>query len=220
MAGTVVGVFKNHFEAEQGAQALLDNGVPLEDITIVAKSAGGETGAASEGATPLDEGNPYLSTGVREVPQHDIEQPVNTADEAAARGVVGLVIGATLGSLVTALLIYFPYFEPIFMAHPLMSQLVGAAVGGAIGAALGVMTAGGIPPEAARAYHTEVEAGRALVTTIASSRNAPHLQDVLREHGARRLGFFTRFIDSIQSLESGGADPKNDQSHQAPAGSS
>jgi len=132
MAGTVVGVFKDHFEAEQGAQALLENGVPLEDITIVAKDAGGETGAVSEGNTPEEHNNEYLSTGVREVSEHDIEQPVNTADEAVARGVVGLVIGATLGSLVTALLIYFPYFEPIFMAHPLMSQLVGAAVGAAM----------------------------------------------------------------------------------------
>ena len=217
MAGTVVGVFKNHFEAERGAQALLDSGVPLEDITIVAKSAGGETGAASEGSAPVDQGNPSLSSGIREVPAHDVEQPINTADEAIARAVVGLVIGSTLGSLVVALLIYFPYFEPIFMAHPLGSQLTGAAVGGLIGAALGALTAGGIPNEAARAYHTDVEAGRALVTALSSSRNATHMQEILRDSGARRLGFYTRFIDTIQSIESGGASAKLDQSHQAPA---
>lgn len=220
MAGTVVGVFKNHFEAEQGAQALLDNGVPLEDITIVAKSAGGETGAASEGSAPEEQGNAFLSTGVREVPEHDVEQPINTADEAVARGVVGFVIGSALLSLGFALLIYFPYFEPIFMAHPLASQLLGGLIGGVGGAALGALTAGGIPNEAARAYHTEVEAGRALVTAMSSSRNATHMQEILREKGARRLGFYSRFIDTIQSLESGGASADLDQSHQAPAGSS
>ncbi len=216
MAGTVVGVFANHFEAEQGAQALLDNGVPLEDITIVAKGAGGETGAASEGSAPTDQGNPFLSTGVREVPEPDVEQPINTVDEAIARGVVGFVIGSAFMSLGVALLIYFPYFESIFMAHPLLSQLLGGLIGGVGGATLGAFTAGGIPNEAARAYHKEVEAGRALVTSLSSSRSAPHLQDILREKGARRLGFYTRFIDTIQSIESVGVDDKADQSHQAP----
>ena len=56
MAGTVVGVFRNHWAAEQAAQALLDNGVPLADITIVAKDAGGETGAPSVGRRLSDHG--------------------------------------------------------------------------------------------------------------------------------------------------------------------
>lgn len=220
MAGTVVGVFKNHFEAERGAQALIDNGVPYEDITIVAKDAGGETGApAVEGAAPVEQGNAFLSDAVREVPEHDVEQPINTADEAVARGAVGFVLGATLASLFVALLIYFPYFEPIFMAHPLLSQLGGAAIGGVIGAAIGALTADGIPNDVARAYHEDVQSGQALVTALSSSRNAVHMQEILREQGGRRLGYYARFIDTIQSVESGGADMSEDQSHQAPAGS-
>ncbi len=211
MAGTVVGVFRNHWAAEQAAQALLDQGVPLADITIVAKDAGGETGAPrTEGTDPVTEGNPFLSTAVREVPQHDVEQPLNTADESAARAVVGLVIGAPIGSLAVALLVYFPYFEAVFTNHPLAPQLLGAAIFGVGGAILGAVTAGGIPNEAARAYHSDVESGRALVTALSSSRAAPLLQQILRDHGGSRLGYYSRFIDSIQSVESQGL-------HQPPA---
>ena len=205
MAGTVVGVFRNHWAAEQAAQSLLDHGVPLADITIVAKEAGGETGSPRvEGAEPERKGEEFLTTAVREVPQHDVEQPINTADEAGARAVVGLVIGAPLGSLIVALLIYFPYFESVFTNHPLAPQFLGAGIFGVIGALTGAFTAGGIPNEAARAYHGDVESGRALVTALSSSRSAPMLQQILRESGGSRLGYYARFIDSIQSVESQG----------------
>ncbi len=211
MAGTVVGVFPSHRSAEDAAEALLADGVPLADITIVSKDAGGETGAPSvEGSAPVDKGDAFLTSAVREVPQHDVEQPINTADEAVARAVVGVVICAPLGSLAVALLIFFPYFGPIFTAHPLAPQLWGALVGGVAGGVIGAVTAGGIPNEVARGYHKDVEAGRALVTAMSSSRNAPHMQDVLRQHGGSRLGYYSRFIDTIQSLESQDA-------HQPPA---
>lgn len=211
MAGTVVGVFQTHWAAEQAAQALLDNGVPLADITIVAKDAGGATGSPSvEGNAPEQKQEEFLTTAVREVTEHDVEEPINTADEAIARAVVGFVIGAPVGSLAVALLIYFPYFAPIFAAHPLAPQFLGAGIIGVGGAILGAITAGGIPNEVARGYHRDVQEGRALVTALSSSRNAPILQDILREQGGKRLGFYARFIDTIQSLES------NDV-HQPPA---
>ena len=214
MAGTVVGVFRNHWAAEQAAQALLDHGVPLADITIVAKDAGGETGAPTvEGAPPERDGDPFLTSAVREVPEHDVEQPLNTADEAGARAIVGLVIGAPLGSLIVALLVYFPYFESIFTNHPLAPQFLGAGIFGVIGAITGAVTAGGIPNEAARAYHGDVESGRALVTALSSSRSAPVLQQVLRDSGGSRLGYYSRFIDSIQSAESGGIHPPTEAVH-------
>lgn len=211
MAGTVVGVFQNHWAAEQAAQALLDYGVPLADITIVAKDAGGETGAPSvEGSDPVQKGDPFLTTAVREVEEHDVEQPINTADEAVARAIVGFVIGGPLGSLLIALLGYFPKLEALFTAHPLAPQLGGAVIFGIIGAAVGALTAGGIPNEVARAYHKDVEKGRALVTSLSSSRSAPALQQVLKEKGGSRLGYYSRFVDSIQSIES-------DNIHQPPA---
>jgi hypothetical protein len=95
------------------------------------------------------------------------------------------------------------------MHHPLAPQFIGAAVVGVGSAAFGAMTAGGIPNEVARGYHKDIESGRALVTSLSSSRSAPALQQVLKEHGGSRLGYYARFIDSIQSIES-------DNIHQPP----
>jgi len=202
MAGTVVAVFPNKREAEKAAQALLDDGVPLEDITIVAKDAGGEVGKVDAEATPTATGEEFLTEGVREVATHDVEQPVNLADEAVARGIVGAVIGAPSASLLVSPLVYFHSIYVLTYNHPLAVPLVSALVGGIIGAWFCAATAGQIPAEVARGYHDQVQSGRALVTTLSSSSLAPHLQALLRDNGGRRLGFFPRFLDSLQSVES------------------
>ena len=41
MAGTVVAVFDDNNQAERAAQILVDDGVPLADITLVFHGAGG-----------------------------------------------------------------------------------------------------------------------------------------------------------------------------------
>ena len=49
----------------------------------------------------------------------------------------------------------------------------------------------------------KLKRGKTLVTTLASSANAPHFQEILRAlSAAGKLGFFPRFLDSIQSVES------------------
>lgn len=199
MAGTVVAVFDDNAQAERAAQALMEDGVPLADITLVYHGAGGEAG------TPDTHNGPdqaTLATGVREVESHDVERPVNAADEIAPRGIVGFVIGAPLGSLLGSTLVFFETLESFIAAHALAYQLIWALVGGILGMIWGMVTSGGIPKEAARGYHADVQRGRTLVTTLASSRNAPHFQDILRSFGGRKLGFFPRFLDSLQSVES------------------
>lgn len=203
MAGTVVGVFRDHEAAEQAAQALVDDGVPLGDIALVAKKAGGEGGReARAGGAPIVEGEEHLTHDVREVPEHDVERPVNHVAEVVARAVTGFIIGGPLASIVVALCIYLPGAEVFYTAHPLLPQLGAGVLGGIIGAAVGALSAGGIPNEAAAAYHNSVERGDTLVTALASNSRAPHLQEILKEHGGQRLGYFPRFLDSIQSVES------------------
>ena len=199
MAGTVVAVFDDNAQAERAAQALLEDGVPLADITLVYHGAGGEAG------TPDTENGPdqaTLATGIREVETHDVERPINAADEIAPRAIVGFVIGSPMGSLAGSTLVFFESLQRFIADHALAYQLVWALFGGILGMIWGMVTAGGIPQEAARGYHADVQRGRTLVTALASSRNAPHFQDILRSFGGRKLGFFPRFLDSIQSIES------------------
>lgn len=200
MAGTVVAVFDDNLEAERAAQALVDDGVPMADITLVFHGAAGATGTPHDDFSAPDHGT--LATGVREVEEHDVERPINAVDEMAPRAIVGLVVGAPLGSLAISLMVFFQPLQGIFTSDALPAQLISAVVGGLLGAVVGVVTAGGIPKEAARGYHKEVQRGKTLVTTLASSQNAPHFQEMLRERGGRRLGYFPRFLDTLQSIES------------------
>ncbi len=200
MAGTVVAVFDDNAQAERAAQALLDDGVQMADITLVFHGAGGATGTEHDRDSAPD--TDTLATGVREVETHDVERPINAVDEIAPRAIVGFVVGAPLGSLAGSLLVFFESLLPIIAAHALAWQLVSALFGGILGALWGAVTAGGIPKEAAQGYHADIQRGRTLVTVLASSRNAPHFQDMLRSFGGRKMGFFPRFLDSIQSVES------------------
>ena len=203
MAGTVVAVFDSNRRAEEAAQALVDDGVELADIALVFRGAGGATGAPDvEGDAPEQKEQEYLSSSVRQVEEHDVERPINTVDEALPRAVVGVVIGATLGSLAASLLVFQDSLASAISHHALAVQFGSGIVGAVLGAALGALTSGGIPTEAAQAYHQQVERGKTLVTVLASSGNAPHFQEILRQHGGRRLGFFTRFLDTVQSIES------------------
>ncbi len=200
MAGTVVAVFDDNAQAERAAQALLDDGVQMADITLVFHGAGGATGTEHDRDSAPD--TDTLATGVREVETHDVERPINAVDEIAPRAIVGFVVGAPLGSLAASLLVFFQTLESFIAAHALAWQLVAAVVGGILGALWGAVTAGGIPKDAAQGYHADIQRGRTLVTVLASSRNASHFQDMLRSFGGRKMGFFPRFLDSIQSVES------------------
>lgn len=200
MAGTVVAVFDDNAQAERAAAALVEDGVQLADITLVFHGAGGATGTEHDSNSAPDTAT--LATGVREVETHDVERPINAVDEIAPRAVVGFVIGAPLGSLAGSTLVFFESLQHFIADHALAWQLVWALAGGILGSLWGAFTAGGIPKEAAQGYHADIQKGRTLVTTLASSRNAPHFQEILRSHGGRKLGFFPRFLDSIQSAES------------------
>jgi len=199
MAGTIVAVFSDNKQAEQAAKALVEDGVSLADITLVFEGAGGETGAPHDQAAA---DNDTLARGVREVETHDVERPINAVDEVGPRALVGFVIGAPIASLGVALLVFFPFAADMLATHSLPAQLGGGLLGGIIGALIGGASSGGIPPKVAGIYHAHIKRGDTLVTALSSSRNAPHLQEILKAQGGHHLGFFPRFLDSIQSLES------------------
>lgn len=208
MAGTLVAVFTDNQKAEQAAQALVDEGVPLGDITLVFKGAGGERGSDNEvhGDSKTEEPgaqeNDSSTSGVREVETHDIEQPINTVAERAPRAIVGFVAGSALGALFVSVLVFVPGIERLLAQSPLGMMGAGGLLGGLLFAGLGLATSDAIPEDAARAYHEHVQRGDTLVTALASNENHDRLQEILREHGGQRFGYFTRFIDTMQSAES------------------
>jgi hypothetical protein len=203
MAGTVVAVFNDKAQAERAAHALIDSGVPLNDISLVRKDAGGETGAHDQTGSEADsEEEEFSSHSMREVSTHDVERPLNTVAEIAPWTTVGVVTGAPLGALLVVTSLVIPGMGPILAAGPLVAMLAGSIAGGVIGGLLGAFTAGGIPHEAAESYHQHIENGDTLVAVLAANHNFEEMEEVLQNHGGSELGYFPRFIDSLQSIES------------------
>jgi len=203
MAGTVVGVFKHKDQAVQAAEALLADHVTIGDISLVSKDAGGQTGAPDlEGDAPAQEHEEALSHTFREVPIHDVEQPISPVEEIAPRATAGVVAGVPMGALLVSIAIIIPGIGPLIAAGPLVAMLTGGIAGGVIGGLVGGLTSGGIPEESAQLYHDHVTQGDTLVTILSSEEKAPHLEEILRQHGGQETAFFKRFLDSLQSIES------------------
>ena len=204
MAGTVVAVFKDRLRAEDGAQALLDAGVPLGDISLVHKDAGGATGSPrNDGTQPRDLEEEHITRSVREVREHDVEQPVDPRGQLGPLVFTWGFIGASSGCLGAAMLTLIPAMGPILAAQPLMVQLAGAAIGTLIGGMIGAMAAGGnIPEKNAAHFHEHIQRGDTLVAVITSRDDSTKLEEILRKHGGQELGYFSRFIDTLQRIES------------------
>ncbi|HBQ96782.1 MAG: DUF1269 domain-containing protein [Firmicutes bacterium] len=105
MEKTVVGVFKNHHDAEKTVQILKKRGVPEKDISMVARHDG-----TTQGGHP--------GTGM-----HDLSSGIGWGSTVG--GVSGLLAG--VGALA------IPGIGPIIAAGPLAATLTGAVAGGVAG---------------------------------------------------------------------------------------
>lgn len=203
MAGTIVSVFDTRELADQAAHELLQAGIPVNDISIVHKHAGGETGSQAEvGVNSHDGGDTHVSHEVREVPIHDVTEPLNASAEAAPRAAVGVVGGSALGVIAVATAVVFPGLMPLIVAGPLVALMTGGVAGGVIGGLVGGLTAGGVPEQEAQRYHDFVEQGKTLVTVLASSEQRTIADSIFRKCGGHDPAYYRRLEDTVQRLES------------------
>ena len=203
MAGTVVAVFLDYDQAQKAGQALLDAGVPFADISLVHKGAGGEHGVpADAGAATLDDPHESASHAFREVQTHDVEQAYSHNREVGPRTAVGLVTGASLGAILVSAAIFVPGLGALMAAGPLTAMLTGSVAGGAVGGLVGALTHDGMPEEAAKRYHDHVSAGDTLVTVLAGDSSERKIEEILHTQGGQEIGYFSRLIDTVQTIES------------------
>jgi len=205
MAGTMVAVFENHAAAVEAGKHLVESGVVMNDISLVCKDAGGELGASDLDMDRSDEDmqeEAFVSHGFREVAMHDVEQPMDPAEERAPRMVTGVVAGAPLGALLVATSIMIPGLGAAIAAGPLAAMMIGTVGGGIIGGVVGAMTAGGIPVDDANYYHERVQAGDTLVAALVGHHDIAKIKSVMESNGGHDVRYFSRFIDSVQSVES------------------
>jgi len=205
MAGTMVAVFADHGKAVDAAKELVDSGVVMNDISLVCKDAGGEMGASDFDMDKSDDEvqeEAFVTHGFREVAMHDVEQAIDPNEERAPRMVAGIVAGAPLGALLVATSVMIPGLGAAIAAGPLAAMMIGTVGGGIIGGMVGALTAGGIPVEEANYYHDRVQAGDTLVTVLVGQHDADKIKSIFDKYSGKHISYFSRFIDSVQSVES------------------
>lgn len=205
MAGTIVAVFQEHAAAVEAAKALVEDGVVMNDISLVCKDAGGEHGESDVDMDRPDsdvQDEAFVSHGFREVPMHDVEQPIDPREERAPRMVTGVVAGSALGVLLVATSVIIPGIGAAIAAGPFAAMMIGGVGGGVAGGLVGAMTAGGVPVEDAQHFHDRVLAGDTLVAVLVGTHDIQKIDNILRQHGGHDVRYFHRFIDSFQSVES------------------
>jgi len=144
---TVVGVFEDRRHADQAVAELKKAGFRDDQIGVAMRHTEGMDTATTAGDT----------------------DDTNAGSGAMAGALTGLGLGALAGIGVLAGVI--PVVGPAIAGGTLGVILSNAAAGAAAAGLTGALIGYGIPEEEAKYYHSEFEAGRAIVTVQADGRS-------------------------------------------------
>lgn len=162
MTKTIAGLFPDFPEAQQVARELEKEGIPREDISILANDATREYATTA----PPDEGGEMAS---------------GAGTGAAAGGAAGLAV--SLAALA------IPGIGPIVAAGSVATALTGAGIGAAAGGLIGGLTHMGIPEDDAHFFSEGVRNGGAVVIVrTPDSDHADAVADILERAGAAGVG--------------------------------
>ncbi len=150
----VVGVFDNHYEADEAISDLLAAGFSRNQIGFAMR---GDEGKLREDEKAAAYGEAAVT-------------------RTSAGAVAGAVVGGALGAVSSLLM---PGFGPLLLA----GILVMAAGGGIAGGFAGLISTMQLSDEEKQYYHRELQAGRCLVFVKADGRYSEAVA-ILQSHGA------------------------------------
>jgi uncharacterized membrane protein len=158
MPKTITAIFDNTDRAEKAAREVKEQGLKMEDISIIAKDKNGDAeGTHSEKKHITDNiSNGVLTGGI-------------------LGGLSGVVIGA--GSMV------IPGLGIIAAAGPITGLLSGAVTGSIVGGLVDL----GIPEDKSKQYETDVKAGKILFSMKGNEDNVNNIASILRNNGAETV---------------------------------
>lgn len=163
MSKTVVGLFDDFTQAQRAVQDLESNGIPRNDISLVANNAEGRYDAYTTVSDDVADG---------------------AANGAGAGATTGAVVGGGIGLLAGLGLLAIPGFGPIVAAGWIVSTITGAGIGAAAGGLLGALVGAGVPHEEATLYNEGVRRGGTLLAVKASDDMADRTAAILGQYGA------------------------------------
>jgi len=135
----VFGIYTTREGVERAVDALVNDGFPASNLSILLPENLGGKAIGTEKATKAPEG-------------------------AAAGAGTGAVIGGTLGVLAGVGLLAIPGLGPFIAAGPIMAGLAGLGVGGAVGGFTGALIGLGIPEFEAKRYEGRLQKGGILLS--------------------------------------------------------
>ncbi|NMG06750.1 hypothetical protein DP117_07640 [Brasilonema sp. UFV-L1] len=169
-----IGVFPHRRDAEAALSELRDAGIPLSQVSLIAKDTNGTSNIAGVKTN--------LGTG-------------NKADEGAKAGAAtGGALGGLGGLLVGLGTLAIPGVGPILAGGAVATALATAAAGGAIGAAAGGLAGGlvglGIPENRARVYSDRINKGDYLVIVDGTEDQIRRAEPILKRRGIQEFDIF------------------------------
>lgn len=157
---TIVGLYDDMATGNQVVQALVNDGLDRDRISLVKGDREGQYGA---------NGNDNGYSG----------QTTDAGDATAGGAVTGAVVGGVGGALLSLSALAIPGIGPVVAAGPLIAGLIGAGAGAAVGGLLGALTEAGVPEEEAKYYAEGVNHGGTLVSVQAADDETDHVVKIM-----------------------------------------
>jgi hypothetical protein len=157
---SVFGIFSSATETEQAVNALIADGFPSQDVSVLMPD----------------------QNSTRDFALHkDTKAPEGTTAGVTTGGVVGGALGVLVGLGALAV----PGLGPLLAAGPIVAGLAGLGAGGAVGGFIGALVGMGIPEFEARRYEGRVRDGGVLLSVHCETPGEIlRAKEILRGSGA------------------------------------
>ena len=161
---TISRLFDDYPSAKQALQALVANGIPEADISIVANNS---DNFYNDRSNLVDRDNDGVD---------------DRAEGAGTGGGVGAVAGGALGLLTGLGIMAIPGVGPVVAAGWLATTALGALAGGAAGSIIGALVESGVPEEDAHVYAEGLRRGGVLLTVRTDSATTTNIENILDQY--------------------------------------
>jgi hypothetical protein len=183
----VFGIYASPDQAERAVNALVNDGFPSMDVSVLMPDTESTRAFAHRKETKAPEG-------------------------ATAGATAGGIVGGTLGVLVALGSLAIPGVGPLIAAGPLVAGLAGVGAGGAVGGLLGALVGAGIPEYEAKRYAGRVQDGGVLLSVHAvTDGEVLRAKEILRETGADDIA--TAGEAPVGRGDDNAAKPRHTHSH-------
>jgi hypothetical protein len=183
----VFGIYASAEHAERAVNALVNDGFPSQDVSVLMPDTESTRAFAHRKETKAPEG-------------------------ATAGATAGGIVGGTLGVLVALGSLAIPGIGPLIAAGPLVAGLAGVGAGGAVGGLIGALIGAGIPEYEAKRYAGRVKDGGVLLSVhVVTDGEVLRAKEVLRDTGADDIA--SAGEAAVKSAETREAKPRHPHTH-------